>query len=77
MRITTYPEGAAIFARAIAGTPLNMSFAPITKQFELCFLPDASIAAPTEIFSLSLRAWRVIMRSIRPELTSSVRGGGA
>ena len=39
------------YARAVAGTPLNMTFNPTTKAFELCYNVDASIIAPTEIFA--------------------------
>ena len=38
-------------ARAVAGTPLNMTFEPTTKAFEFCAAFSASIAAPTEIFA--------------------------
>lgn len=39
------------YARAVAGTPLNMSFDAASKAFELCYTIDASIAAPTEVFA--------------------------
>lgn len=38
-------------AQAIAGTPLNMTFDPTTKDFEFCFTPDASLTVPTIIFA--------------------------
>ena len=42
---------ARTYARAVAGTPLNMTFDFETKDFETCFTIDASINAPTEIFA--------------------------
>ena len=42
---------ARTYAFAIAGRPLNMSFDPVSKDFECCFELDPSIGAPTEIFA--------------------------
>jgi endoglycosylceramidase len=42
---------ARTYARAVAGTPLNMSFDHVTKRFDFCFESDASISAATEIFA--------------------------
>lgn len=42
---------ARTYARAIAGKPLNMSFEPDTKDFAFCYIIDASIREPTEIFA--------------------------
>lgn len=38
------------YARAIAGNPRNMTFNPVTLDFEFCYVPNVSIKAPTEIF---------------------------
>eukprot|EP01043_Picozoa_sp_COSAG02_P061466 COSAG02_NODE_8270_length_2636_cov_1.588490_4_plen_225_part_00 len=46
---------ARTYARAVAGTPINMTFDitnPI-KPFELCFLVDRRIQAPTEVWTSS------------------------
>ena len=42
---------ARTYARAIAGTPLNMTFDVETAAFEFCFTMDRQIQAPTEIFA--------------------------
>jgi endoglycosylceramidase len=39
------------YARAIAGRPLNTSYNQGTGHFQLCYVLDAAIAAPTEIFA--------------------------
>jgi hypothetical protein len=40
----------------LAGTPINMTFdiAAPTRNFELCFVLDRTIAAPTEVFASKL-----------------------
>ena len=38
------------YARAIAGTPISMSFDPDTGAFDLTFVPDPSVSAATEIW---------------------------
>lgn len=38
------------FAQAVSGIPTRMSFNPKTAQFELCYLIDSTITAPTEIY---------------------------
>ena len=42
---------ARTYARAVAGTPTSMNFDPVTKDFQFCFTPDPTVAAPTEIFA--------------------------
>ena len=56
---------ARAYARAVAGTPLNMSFDGGTghtnstgsRDFEFCFRPDPGVAAPTEIVLASRWNW--------------------
>ena len=56
---------ARAYARAVAGTPLNMSFdggtgktnETGTRDFEFCFRPDPHATAPTEIFLASRWNW--------------------
>jgi endoglycosylceramidase len=44
---------ARTYARAIAGTPINMTFGATepTRPFELCFVLNRTVTAPTEIFA--------------------------
>lgn len=41
---------ARVYARAIAGIPQNMTFDLETKRFELSYIIDKTIKAPTEVF---------------------------
>jgi hypothetical protein len=38
------------FAQAVAGTPTSMTFDPQSAQFQLCYVVDPTIIAPTEIY---------------------------
>ena len=46
---------ARTYARAVAGTPINMTFDIMNqvKPFEFCFLVDRRIEAPTEVWTSS------------------------
>ena len=46
---------ARTYARAVAGTPINMTFDIMdqVKPFEFCFLVDRRIQAPTEVWTSS------------------------
>lgn len=44
-------EWARTYARAVQGSPLNMTFDPTTKAFAFCFHLDPTIEAPTEVFA--------------------------
>ena len=41
---------ARVYARAVAGIPVAMTFDPNRKWFDLEWLPDRTIVQPTEIF---------------------------
>ena len=45
---------ARTYARAVAGTPINMTFDVDSAAFEFCFHTDPTIQAPTEIFASTL-----------------------
>ena len=38
------------YAQAVAGTPVTMSFAPSSGNFDLAYVPDQAIHAPTVVF---------------------------
>ena len=42
---------ARTFARAVAGTPLNMTFDVHSGAFDFCFVMDRTIQAPSEIYA--------------------------
>lgn len=50
------------YAQAIAGTPINMTFSPQTKNFEFCFSLDLAIDMPTEIFASLTYSYNVTRR---------------
>ena len=50
------------YAQAIAGTPINMTFSPQTKDFEFCFSLDLAIDMPTEIFASLTYSYNVTRR---------------
>ena len=66
------------YARAIAGQPINMTFDADSLDFELCFVADPAINAPTEIFASTkyqYRAGRTVTTS--PNLRYNISAANA